>query len=980
MAKRVYTFGKGINEGRADMKNLLGGKGANLAEMSNLGIPVPSGFTITADVCVEFYKNNKQLPAGLDKEVEAALKKVEKSMDAAFGNPSNPLLLSVRSGARVSMPGMMDTVLNLGLNDETVEGIIRQSGNERFGWDSYRRFVQMYGDVVMGLKPEDKDAHDPFEEVMDALKDEKGIKADLDMTVGDLKELVARYKKLISEKLGKEFPTDPKEQLWGAIGAVFMSWNTPRAVLYRKMNGFDDNWGTAVNVQAMVFGNRGESCATGVAFTRDPATGENLFYGEYLINAQGEDVVAGIRTPQQVTKEGSLRWAKDNNVTEDDRTAKYPSLEEYMPAAYQDLVNVYTKLEHHYKEMQDIEFTIQDQKLWMLQTRTGKRTAAAAVKIAVDMVGEKLIDKKTALLRIDPSSLDQLLHPTFDPNATRNVITKGLPASPGAGTGRVVFNADDAEAWSKNKEKVILVRIETSPEDLKGMSAAQGVLTQRGGMTSHAAVVARGMGKCCVSGCGELEISYAQKTIRVNGNVISEGDYISLDGTTGEVMKGEVKTRPAELSGDFGTIMQWADEVKRLGIRTNADTPHDAATARNFGAQGIGLCRTEHMFFEGDRIKAVREMILSDGLEGRERALAKLLPMQRDDFYGILKAMEGYGVTIRLLDPPLHEFVPQDEESQWEMAREMGISIDAVKAKVDSLHELNPMLGHRGCRLGISFPEITQMQARAIFEAACRLVEEGVDARPEIMVPLVGTVNELAAQKEIIVAAAEEVMAETGVKVDYLVGTMIEVPRAAITADEIAKEAAFFSFGTNDLTQMTFGYSRDDAGKFLPDYVEKKILPVDPFRVLDRDGVGKLVEMAVEKGRGANRKLKVGICGEHGGDPSSIEFCHLTGLDYVSCSPFRVPIARLAAAQAALLNAAPAKKTQAKKAAAAKKTAAKKTAVKKAAKKSPAKKAVKKAAAKKASGKTAKKAVKRAVKKPAKKVSARKKLLRRRQL
>ena len=909
MAKHVYTFGKGINEGKADMKNLLGGKGANLAEMSTLGIPVPAGFTITTDVCVEFYKNNKKMPAGLDKEVESALKKVEKTMGAVFGDPKNPLLLSVRSGARVSMPGMMDTVLNLGLNDETVEGIIRISGNERFGWDSYRRFVQMYGDVVMGLKPEDKDAHDPFEEVMDGLKAERGIKADLDMTIEDLKELVGRFKKLIVEKLGKEFPTDPKEQLWGAIGAVFMSWNTARAILYRKMNGFDDNWGTAVNVQAMVFGNRGESCATGVAFTRDPATGENLFYGEYLINAQGEDVVAGIRTPQQVTVEGSRRWAKDNNVSEEDRTAKYPSLEEYMPAAYTDLVNVYTKLEHHYKEMQDIEFTIQDQHLWMLQTRTGKRTAAAAVAIAVDMVNEKLIDKKTALLRIDPSSLDQLLHPTFDPAATRNVITKGLPASPGAGTGRVVFNADDAEDWKKRGEKVVLVRIETSPEDLKGMTAAQGILTQRGGMTSHAAVVARGMGKCCVSGCGDLEISYAQKTIKINGVVIKEGDYISLDGSTGEVMLGEVKTIPAELSGDFGVIMQWADEAKKLGIRTNADTPHDAAVARNFGAQGIGLCRTEHMFFEGDRIKAVREMILADNLEGRKKALAKLLPMQREDFYGILKAMEGYGVTIRLLDPPLHEFVPHEEASQREMAYELGISVEAVKSKVDALHEFNPMLGHRGCRLGISYPEITEMQARAIFEAACQLVKEGVDAKPEVMVPLVGTVKELASQKTIIVETAVKVMEETGVKVDYSVGTMIEVPRAAVTADEIAKEAAFFSFGTNDLTQMTFGYSRDDAGKFLPEYVAKKILPVDPFRVLDRDGVGKLIKMAVEKGRGVNGKLKVGICGEHGGEPSSIEFCHLTGLNYVSCSPFRVPIARLAAAQAALRNAQPVKKT-----------------------------------------------------------------------
>lgn len=956
MAKRVYTFGKGINEGTADMKNLLGGKGANLAVMSKLGIPVPAGFTITTDVCIEFYKNHKRMPAGLEKEVEAAIKKVERAMGAKFGDPSDPLLLSVRSGARVSMPGMMDTVLNLGLNDETVEGIVARSGNERFGWDSYRRFVQMYGDVVMGLKPEDKDAHDPFEEVMDELKAEKGVKADLDLTVEDLKELVARYKILIVEKLGKEFPSDPKEQLWGAIGAVFMSWNTARAVLYRKMNGFDDNWGTAVNVQAMVFGNGGENCATGVAFTRDPATGENLFYGEYLINAQGEDVVAGIRTPQQVTIEGSRRWARDNNVSEEERAAKFPSLEEYMPAAYQDLVNVYTKLEHHYKEMQDIEFTIQDQKLWMLQTRTGKRTAAAAVKIAVDMVNEKLIDKKTALLRIDPSSLDQLLHPTFDPAATRNVVTKGLPASPGAGTGRVVFNADDAEDWNNRGEKVVLVRIETSPEDLKGMSAAQGILTQRGGMTSHAAVVARGMGKCCVSGCGDLEISYSQKVIKVNGNIIAEGAYISLDGSTGEVMLGEVKTRPAELSGDFGIIMQWADEAKKLGIRTNADTPHDAAVARNFGAQGIGLCRTEHMFFEGDRIKAVREMILADNLDGRKKALAKLLPMQREDFYGILKAMEGYGVTIRLLDPPLHEFVPHEEESQREMAYELGISVEAVKTKVDALHEFNPMLGHRGCRLGITYPEITEMQARAIFEAACQLTKEGVDARPEVMVPLVGTVKELASQKDIIVATARQVMEETGIKVNYSVGTMIEVPRAAVTADEIAKEAEFFSFGTNDLTQMTFGYSRDDAGKFLPDYIEKKILPVDPFRVLDRGGVGQLVQMAVTKGRGVNPKLKVGICGEHGGDPSSIEFCHLTGLNYVSCSPFRVPIARLAAAQAALNHAKPAKKAAVQ---GVRKAVSQKPVAKPATKPVTKKQAVKKVAAKKAAAK------KVATKKPA---------------
>jgi pyruvate,orthophosphate dikinase len=1002
MAKRVYTFGKGINEGTADMRNLLGGKGMNLAVMSKLGIPVPAGFTITTDVCIEFYKSGQQIPAGLEKEVTAAIKKVEHVMGATFGDPANPLLLSVRSGARVSMPGMMDTVLNLGLNDETVEGIIRKSGNARFGWDSYRRFVHMYGDVVMGLKPEDKDAHDPFEEIMDELKAERGVKADLDLTVADLQELVARYKQTILRKLGREFPTDPKEQLWGAIGAVFMSWNTARAVLYRKMNGFDDNWGTAVNVQAMVFGNMGERCATGVAFTRDPATGENLFYGEYLINAQGEDVVAGIRTPQQVTLEGSRRWANDNNVPQEERAAKFPSLEEYMPEAYRDLVGVYTKLEHHYKEMQDIEFTIQDEHLWMLQTRTGKRTAAAAVKIAVDMVAEKLIDKKTALLRIDPASLDQLLHPTFDPAAARNTVAKGLPASPGASTGRVVFNADDAEDWNNRGEKVVLVRIETSPEDLKGMSAAQGILTQRGGMTSHAAVVARGMGKCCVSGCGEIEISYARKEIRINDITIGEGEFISLDGSTGEVMMGEVKTRPAELSGDFGIIMLWADEVRKLDVRTNADTPHDASVARNFGAHGIGLCRTEHMFFEGDRIKAVREMILADNLEGRKRALTKLLPMQREDFYGILKAMEGYGVTIRLLDPPLHEFVPHEEESQREMAYELGISPEAVKTKVDSLHEFNPMLGHRGCRLGITYPEITEMQTRAIFEAACLLTKEGVDVRPEVMVPLVGTVKELASQKKLIVACAEKVMAETGVKVKYSVGTMIEVPRAAVTADEIAGEAEFFSFGTNDLTQMTFGYSRDDAGKFLPDYIAKKILPVDPFRVLDRDGVGKLVLMAVEKGRRVNPKLKIGICGEHGGDPSSVEFCHLAGLNYVSCSPFRVPIARLAAAQAALNNAAPKKKTVVKKTAkkatkkpvskpAAKKPATKKAVLKKAAKKPVAKKVapkkpsarkvVKKATPKKAAKKwVAKKAAvkkpvmkKAAVKKAAKKSPARKK-------
>ena len=900
MAKRVYLFGGGSSEGKADMKNLLGGKGANLAEMSNLGIPVPAGFTITTEVCTEFYKNNRQYPAGLKEEVNDAMKKVEQIMGAKFGDPSNPLLVSVRSGARASMPGMMDTVLNLGLNDKTIQGIIKKSGNERFGWDSYRRFIAMYGDVVMGLKPASKDEHDPIEEVMDNLKKKRKVKMDLDLTVADLKELVAQYKALIKKKLKKDFPSDPYEQLWGAIGAVFGSWMNERAILYRKMNGIEDSWGTAVNIQAMVFGNMGDDCATGVAFTRDPSTGDNRFYGEYLINAQGEDVVAGIRTPQQVTIVGSQKWAKENNIKESDRKKKYPSLEEYMPKAYKQLYDIYNKLENHYRDMQDIEFTIQNQKLWMLQTRNGKRTAAAAVKIAVDMVKQGLITKDEALMRIDPVSLDQLLHPTLDPRAKRNVITKGLPASPGAGVGKVVFNADDAEVWSAKGEKVILVRVETSPEDLKGMNVAQGILTARGGMTSHAAVVARGMGKCCVSGCSELEVDYKKRIFKIRNLTIKQGDFISLDGSTGEVMLGKVPTVDPQLSGNFGTIMKWADEARKLGVRTNADTPHDAEVARGFGAEGIGLCRTEHMFFEGDRIKAMREMILADDLAGRKKALAKLLKMQRKDFYGILKAMKGFGVTIRLLDPPLHEFVPHEEKNQKEMAKELKVSPAVIKAKVEALHEFNPMLGHRGCRLGITYPEITEMQARAIFEAACQLKKEGVNVKPEVMVPLVGHVKELKMQKDIIVATAEQVMKEKKIKVDYMVGTMIEVPRAAVTADEIAGEAQFFSFGTNDLTQMTFGYSRDDSGKFLPEYVEKKILPNDPFRVLDRDGVGKLIRMAVEKGRGVRKDLKVGICGEHGGEPSSVEFCHMVGLNYVSCSPYRVPIARLAAAQAAI--------------------------------------------------------------------------------
>jgi len=902
MGKRVYGFGGGAAEGDAGMKNLLGGKGAGLAEMSNLGVPVSAGFTITTEVCTEYYKNKKAFPAGLDKEVEGAMKKTEKIMGSVFGDSENPLLVSVRSGARVSMPGMMDTVLNLGLNDSTIKGIIKKTGNERFAWDSYRRFIQMYGDIVMGLKPEHKDEIDPFEEVMDKLKHSKGYKSDLELNVEDLKELVKRFKAMIKAKLKKDFPTDPQEQLWGAIGAVFGSWNNERAILYRKMNGFDDSWGTAVTVQSMVFGNMGDRCATGVAFTRDPSTGEKSFYGEYLINAQGEDVVAGIRTPQQVTIKGSQKWAKENGVSEKERKEIYPSLEEYMPKAYKQLQDVYMKLEKHYKDMQDIEFTIQNEQLWMLQTRSGKRTATAAVNIAVDMVNEKLIDKKTAVLRVDPASLDQLLHPTFDPKAKKEIIAKGLPASPGAATGKVVFNAEDADEWTQKGEKVILVRIETSPEDLKGMNAAKGILTARGGMTSHAAVVARGMGKCCVSGCGALEISYTARTMKVGSLVIKEGDYISLDGSTGDVMLGQVPTIDAKLSGNFGIIMQWADEFKRLTVRTNADTPKDAEAARKFGAQGIGLCRTEHMFFEGDRIKAVREMILANNVDERKKALKKLLPMQKKDFIGILKAMEGYGVTIRLLDPPLHEFVPHDEASQREMAKEMNKTFEEVKAKVESLHEFNPMLGHRGCRLGITYPEITEMQAQAIFEAACELKAKGIDVKPEVMVPLVGTVKEYELQRDIIVSVAEKVMAQKKVKVDYLVGTMIEIPRACITADEIASQAEFFSFGTNDLTQMTFGYSRDDAGIFLPEYVDRKILPTDPFTAIDRGGVGQLMKMAVEKGKSARKNLKLGICGEHGGEPSSVEFCHLIGLDYVSCSPFRVPVARLAAAHAAILN------------------------------------------------------------------------------
>ncbi len=885
--KYVYNFGGKKADGKSEMKNLLGGKGANLAEMTNTGIPVPAGFTITTEMCAVYYKMNRKYPKELNAQIKTSMTHIEKVMGAKFGDEDNPLLVSVRSGARISMPGMMDTVLNLGLNDKTVLGLATQSGNDRFAWDAYRRFVQMYGDVVLDLKPRTKTDIDPFEEIMDEVKKEAGVKSDVELDVDDLKELVKRFKAAIKDRKGIDFPEDPWKQLWGAIEAVFGSWNADRAIKYRNINKIPHDWGTAVNVQAMVYGNMGDDSGTGVAFTRNPATGERKFYGEYLINAQGEDVVAGIRTPQPIN--ASTKSSKDQKT-----------LEEVMPKPYKTLEGIYKKLEKHYTDMQDIEFTIQKGKLWMLQTRTGKRTAAAAIKIACDMVNEKLIDEKTAILRIAPEQLDQLLHPMFDPKADKEVIAKGLPASPGAATGQAVFHADDAEAMAAEGKKVILVRIETSPEDIGGMHAAQGILTAKGGMTSHAAVVARGMGKCCVAGCGAINITYKDKQFKVGSAVIKEGDWISLDGSSGEVMKGLVPTIKAELSGDFGKVMKWADKYRTLGVRTNADTPKDSQVARDFGAEGIGLCRTEHMFFEGDRIKAVREMILADNLEGRRKALAKLLPMQKGDFIGIFKAMKGLPVTIRLLDPPLHEFVPHEEAQQQEMADEMGVSLEKIKHKIESLHEFNPMLGHRGCRLGIIYPEITEMQARAIIEAACELKKQGVDVRPEIMVPLISEVKELQNQVDIIRRVAEETIKKAKTKVKYLVGTMIEIPRAALTADKIAEVAEFFSFGTNDLTQMTMGLSRDDAGKFLPAYVEMGILKADPFQVLDQTGVGQLVEMATKKGRQTRKDLKVGICGEHGGEPSSVEFCHRVGLNYVSCSPYRVPIARLAAAQAVL--------------------------------------------------------------------------------
>ena len=901
--KRVYTFGNGQAEGKADMRNLLGGKGANLAEMNLIGVPVPPGFTITTDVCNEYYEVGKEKMVELLKEeVAGALAHVENLMNSKFGDVQNPLLVSVRSGARASMPGMMDTILNLGLNDEVVEGLVAKTGNPRFVWDSYRRFVQMYGDVVLGMKPVNKTDIDPFEEIIEKIKEQKGVKLDTELTVDDLKQLVAEFKAAVKKRTGKDFPNSAYDQLWGAICAVFDSWMNERAILYRKMEGIPAEWGTAVNVQAMVFGNMGDTSATGVAFSRDAATGENLFVGEYLINAQGEDVVAGIRTPQQITKIGSQRWAQLANISEEERVAKYPSMEEAMPEIYAELDALQTKLENHYKDMQDMEFTVQEGKLWFLQTRNGKRTGAAMVKIAMDLLHEGMIDEKTAVLRCEPNKLDELLHPVFDKTALKaaQVLTKGLAASPGAACGKIVFSADDAALWASKGERVIMVRIETSPEDLAGMAAAEGILTARGGMTSHAAVVARGMGKCCVSGAGALVIDYVAKTMTVDGTTLKEGDYISLNGSTGDVYLGAVATKEAELDADFAELMELANKYTRMQVRTNADTPHDAAVARKFGAVGIGLCRTEHMFFEGDKIRAMREMILAETQDGRRKALAKILPYQQADFKGIFKAMEGCPVTVRLLDPPLHEFVPHEEKEQRELAEIMGVSFDYIRQRVNSLHEANPMLGHRGCRLGNTYPEITQMQTRAILGAALELKKEGVAAFPEIMVPLTGIVNEFANQEGIIRAEAEKLFAEKGDRIEFKVGTMIEIPRAALTANQIATKAEFFSFGTNDLTQMTFGYSRDDIASFLPAYLDMKILPNDPFQVLDQTGVGQLVQMATEKGRAARPDLKCGICGEHGGEPSSVEFCHRTGLSYVSCSPFRVPIARLAAAQAAI--------------------------------------------------------------------------------
>ncbi|WP_421806195.1 pyruvate, phosphate dikinase [Flagellimonas sp.] len=896
----VYSFGNKKADGGREMKNLLGGKGANLAEMSRIGIPVPPGFTITTEVCTQYNEEGKEaVIKRIEPEVRDAITNIEQTMGAIFGDDENPLLISVRSGARVSMPGMMDTVLNLGLNDESIKGVIKMTGNERFAWDSYRRFIQMYSSVVMGLKPESKDDLDPFEEIIDHLKDKRRIEQDTQFTVQDLQDLVYDFKDIVKKRTGKPFPTNPWDQLWGAILAVFDSWNGDRAIYYRKMNGYPEDWGTAVNVQAMVFGNMGEDSGTGVCFTRDAGTGENMFNGEYLINAQGEDVVAGVRTPQQITLLGSQRWARLAQIEEEERKEKYPSLEELMPDIYKELFEYQNKLETHYQDMQDMEFTIQQGKLWILQTRNGKRTGAAMVKIAMDLLKEGLIDEKTALKRIEPNKLNELLHPVFDPEALNeaDVIAQGLPASPGAATGQIVFFADEASKFKNS----ILVRVETSPEDVEGMHIAKGIVTARGGMTSHAAVVARGMGKCCVSGAGALKINYKNRTLKVGDHEYHEGDWISINGSTGNILEGKVATKEPELSGEFADLMNLSDTYATLDVRTNADTPKDALVARNFGAKGIGLTRTEHMFFEVDRIKAMREMILADTVKGRRQALKELLPMQRSDFEGIFRAMEGYPVTVRLLDPPLHEFVPHQLATQKELAEDLHISLSAVKSKVAELEEFNPMMGHRGCRLGTSYPEITEMQTQAILEAALKVKKDGIIVKPEIMVPLVGTVEEFKQQKTIIDATAEEVFKKRKDTVEYSVGTMMETPRATLIADKIAEDADFFSFGTNDLTQMTFGYSRDDSGKFLPTYLEKGILKHDPFEVLDQEGVGQLVEMGTQLGRKTKSNLKVGICGEHGGEPSSVAFCQKVGMNYVSCSPFRVPIARVAAAQATLM-------------------------------------------------------------------------------
>ena len=901
--KRVYTFGNGHAEGRADMRNLLGGKGANLAEMNLIGVPVPPGFTITTDVCNEYFAKGKDAVVALLKEdVMRSVKGVEELMKSKFGDTVNPLLVSVRSGARASMPGMMDTILNLGLNDQVVEGLARKTGNERFAWDSYRRFVQMYGDVVLGMKPTNKDDIDPFEEIIEDVKKNRGVRLDNELEVADLKELVVRFKAAVKAQTGCDFPDDAYEQLWGAICAVFDSWMNERAILYRKMEGIPAEWGTAVTVQSMVFGNMGDTSATGVCFSRDAATGEDLFNGEYLINAQGEDVVAGIRTPQQITKIGSQRWAKLQGISEEVRFNKYPSMEEAMPEIYHELDALQTKLENHYHDMQDMEFTVQEGKLWFLQTRNGKRTGAAMVRIAMEMLEQGVIDEKTAVLRCEPNKLDELLHPVFDKEALRSakVLTRGLPASPGAACGQIVYFADDAAKWRADGHRVVLVRLETSPEDLAGMTVAEGILTARGGMTSHAAVVARGMGKCCVSGAGAINVDYKARTVEIEGTVLKEGDFISLNGSTGEVYEGNVTTKAAEVSGDFAKLMALCDKYTKLKVRTNADTPRDAEVARNFGASGIGLCRTEHMFFDNQKIVAMREMILSPDVEGRRKALEKLLPYQKADFIGIFKAMDGCPVNVRLLDPPLHEFVPHDLKGQQEMADAMGVTVDYIHQRVESLCEHNPMLGHRGCRLGNTYPEITEMQTRAILGAAIELKKQGFDPHPEIMVPLIGILYEFEAQEKVIRETAAKLFKEEGVEIPFKVGTMIEIPRAALTANRIASRAEYFSFGTNDLTQMTFGYSRDDIASFLPVYLDKKILKVDPFQVLDQNGVGQLVEMAVEKGRSVRPDLKCGICGEHGGEPSSVKFCHKVGLNYVSCSPFRVPIARLAAAQAAI--------------------------------------------------------------------------------